>query len=161
MFNVILLGRTYVIWRKFSIIKVWLFLLLNHRVSYIISYTVIFSLVNVFVCGMIILISAPKLEVSMFEILCILQTIVSSLTYLSFRQDHWIKGISTATLNSLNSSTVGSSRLSNVKVVFPGIFDHFKSLNLIICIYWIQILFAGFFDELLSIWNVWHSFIAT
>lgn len=134
MLDMIVLGCTYVIWRKFSIFKVWLFLLLNHFISYSLFFNVSFVVIYVFISRFIIGTSCSKLEISLFEIRRILKTIVSSLTYFCFRQNHWIKGISTATLKSLIGSTIRNSFFSDAKVVFPSIFDHFKSLNLIITV---------------------------
>ena len=134
MFDMSVLCCTHVIWQKFSIFKVWLFLLLNHFISYIISLNFSFVVIYVFISRLIIQISCSKLEISLFEIRRILKTIVSSLSYFCFRQDQWIKGISTATLKSLRGSTICNSFFSNAKIVFPCIFDHFKSLNLIITV---------------------------
>jgi len=134
MLDMSLIGCSLVIWRKFSIFKVWLFKLLNHFISYIISLNFSFVVIYVFISSFIIQISCSELEISLFEIRRILKTIGSSLTYFCFRQDQWIKGIFTATLKSLRGSTIRNSLFSNAKVVFPCIFDHFKSLNLIITV---------------------------
>jgi hypothetical protein len=90
---------------------------------------------SVFACSLIIVSSAPELEVSLFEFFGILHATVSSFTMRSLVQDHWIESISTAALDSVNGSAIGSTRLTNQEVVSPGFFHHLKSHNLIVIIY--------------------------